>query len=247
MDTMITSDPDPNLGHNVKGTVTRSGCCIGGTDAIGLPLASKPLELGLHDDMINEVVFALYNGGALKFDLTEADLGQDLSQYGIDSLVMHIDFWLPPIITGCKRPKNQLTVEIGDMGIHATMNLMGMPVDMQLFASAAFDASFEIVDGKDGPELSVKIDRVSFLDVEVARLDGALVGAEDMIRGMIKDTLLPMVIEQIAGKSLGSFPIPSMDLHAMDPSIPVGTEIKIVPEELIRKNAYTVLAGHMAD
>ena len=64
---------------------------------------------------------------------------------------------------------------------------------------------------------------------------------------MIKDQLLPMVIDQIAGKSLGSFPIPAMDLHSMDPSIPEGTVIKIVPEEIIRKNAYTVMAGHMED
>ena len=248
MNTMTTSQKDPNLGHDqVLGSITRSGCCIGGTDAIAMPVSTNPLELGLHDDMINEVVFAVYNGGSLKFDLTEKDLGQDLSQYGIDHLVMHIDFWLPPIITGCKRPGNKLRVEIGDMGIHATMNLMGSPVEMQLFASAAFDASFQIVDGKQGKELSVKIDDVAFLDVEVASLDGALVGAEDMIRGMIKDQLLPMVIQQIAGKSLGSFPIPAMDLHSMDPSIPAGTVIKIVPQEVIRKNAYTVLSGNMED
>lgn len=247
MNTMITSDPDPKLGHTVKGSITRSGCCKGGTDAITLPLAHKPLEMGLHDDMINEIVFALYYGGGLKFDLTGADLGQDLSQYGIDHLVMHIDFWLPAIITGCERPGDKLTVQIGDIGIHATMNLLGQPVDMQLFASAAFDASFGITQGANGAELAINIDRVSFLDVEVARLDGALVGQEDMIRGMIKDQLLPMVINQIAGKSLGSFPIPTLDLHAMDPSIPAGTVIKIVPEVILRKNAYTVMAGHMAD
>ncbi len=242
MHTMISAPKDPNLGHNIKGSITRSGCCKGLGDSITMPVTSNPLELGMHDDMINQIPFAMYWGGSLKFDMTDKDLGQDLSQYNIKNLVLHIDFWLPPIITGCKRSGNKIRVEIGDIGIHATMDMMGMPVDAQMYASAAFDADFEITQDN---KITITIKDIAFLDLQVASINDELVGQESMIRDLVLQQMLPQVIDKIVGKSLGSFPIPEIDLHQMDSSIPAGTKIKLVPRVIVRKGAYTVMGGRL--
>jgi hypothetical protein len=237
--------------HPVLGSIGRAACLA----AIPEPLPTYPagtsvppapvpsIELGLHDDFFNQILYGLFNNGALTFDVPPSMLsGVDLTQYGITDLTLSIDMWLAPILSACNSSE-ALHIQIGDLGIHAVMKLMGTPVDMDIFTSVEADAALATLDTPTGKELSVSIGAPTFLDVEISRLDGGLVGAEESLRNMIKTQLIPQLLSSLTGTTLGSFPIPSIDLSGMLPGLPPGTSISVDIQQVLRSHAYDIVSG----
>ena len=235
-----------NNTHDVLGSIGRGSTCTDDAGTFAFPKKGQ-LELGLHDDFFNQIPFGMYWGGSFKFPIGAAQLGSvDLSAYGITDLNLDLDFWLSPILTSCN-PAHQLMVQIGDMGIRATMKLLGTPVDMQMYASFAAPAQITSVDAPPpatGKQLSIAIGTATFLDVQIASLSGGLVGAQDTLLGLMKDQLLPTVMSSFTGKAFGSFPIPEIDLGAISPSF-AGKKIAIDLQEILRLYGYTVLSGNV--
>lgn len=232
-----------NVGYNPLGSIGRASCLKPQPD----PLLSFPkkgtFEMGLHDDFLNQIPFSMYWGGGLTFPIPESMLaGQDLSQYGIDNLNLDVDFMLPPIITACT-PNNKMNVQIGDMKIHAKMKLFGKDVDMILYTSMIVEANITAVDTDKGKQLTISVEKPSFLDVEIASLAGGLEGAEDSMRKLMLEQMMPKIMDGFTGKALGTFPIPEIDLSAINPSVPKGSKISIDLKELLRIFGYTVMSG----
>jgi hypothetical protein len=233
-----------NQPHDVLGSIGRAGCLGASLGTFAFPQHGS-LELGLHDDFFNQIPFGMFWSGAFRFPVGAETLGStDLSQYGISDLTLDIDFRLPPILTDCNAD-TQLMVQIGDIGIHAVMKLFGAPVDMQMFASFAAPAQIVAVDAEPpetGKQLSIAMGNPTFLDVEIASLAGGLVGAEDTLGNIMRDTLMPQIMGAFTGSAFGTFPIPEIDLGAMDPKF-AGKKIAIDLKEILRIAGYTVLSG----
>lgn len=236
--------------HNPLGSIGRAACLTGVPEAmpgfpVGTPIPTPPaLELGLHDDFLNLIPYALYWAGTLTMPIPQEMLGQDLSSYGITDMSLNVDFMLPPILTGCN-DDGLLTIQAGDIGVQADMKLFGMPVQMQMFASFEADAEIVTVDGEAGKEISIAVREPTFIDIEIASLSGGLVGAEDTLGGLIRDTLMPELLGALTGESLGSFPIPEFDLSGLMEGLPPDTAISIEIREVLRRAAYTVLSGNV--
>ncbi len=234
--------------HNPLGSIGRAACLTGVPELMpsfpaGTPNPGPPtLELGLNDDLLNLISYALYWSGTLTMPIPEDMLGSDLSAYGITDMSLNVDFMLPPILTACN-DEGLLTLQAGDMGLHADMKLFGVPVQMQMYASFEADAEVVAVDGDAGKEISVAVREPTFIDIEIAGLSGGLVGAEDTLGALIRDKLMPELLGALSGDSLGSFPIPEFDLSGMMDGLPPGTAIAIEIREVLRRAAYTVLSG----
>lgn len=236
--------------HNPLGSIGRAACLSGVPEAmpgfpVGSPTPTPPaLELGLMDDLVNLIPYALYWSGALTLPIPQEMLGEDLGAYGITEMALNLDMLLPPILSGCN-DDGALTIQVGDIGVQANMKLFGVPVQMQMYASFEADAEILVVDGEAGKELSIAVREPTFVDIEIASLSGGLVGAEDVLGSLIRDTLMPELLGALTGDSLGSFPIPEFDLSGLMEGLPPGTSISIEIREVLRRAAYTVLSGNV--
>lgn len=230
--------------YNVLGSIGRASC-LGPTEpTLAMPRRGE-IEIGLHDDFFNLVPYGLWYGGGLSFDIDPSMLGdaaQELGSYGISELGLKVDFRLPPILSACN-PLGMLMMQMGDVSIRASMKMFGIPVQMLLFASLSSEARIVIENTPTGKQLGLQIEQPIWIDVEIAELDGGLVGAEDTLGNLIKEMLIPMVLAQLSGRTLASFPIPEIDLHAIAPEIPVGSKIAIDLREILRMVGNTVVSG----
>ena len=225
--------------HNPLGSIGRANCLTGGAEPFSFP-KKRQLELGLHDDFFNQITYGMYWGGVLALPLSAEVLGQDLSQYGIEDMSLYVDFLLPPMLTSCNSDET-LLMEIGDISIDVTMKLFGSPVTMQIYATMIAEAEIVAVDG----EIGIALTDPTFMDLEIASLEGGLAGAEETMGTLMKETFMPQLLETFTGGALGSFPVPEIDLSDFDPSIPPGSVIAINLEEVLRIFGYTVLSGNV--
>lgn len=229
--------------HNPLGSIGRAACLAGQAEVFSFPMKGS-LELALHDDFFNQIPYGLYWGGGLRFPLDPAQLGQDLSQYGVTDLQLFLDFLLPPIITSC-RGDGKMYLEIGDISVQANMKLFGTPIQTQLYASAVVEARLVAVQTPQGAEIGIQVGEPAFLDLEIASLSGGLAGAEETLEALLKQNFLPQILASFTGGAFGSFPIPEIDLSSMAPGLPPDAKISIELQEVLRVFGYTVLSGRV--
>lgn len=234
--------------HNPLGSIGRASCLAGLPEAlpafpVGSPEPSIPsLELGLMDDLLNLIPYGLYWSGATTMPVPPELIGDKVSDYGITDMVLNVDLLLPPIVTACNEDE-ALSIEVGDIEIQADMKLFGTPVQMTMYASIAADVDIVAIDGEAGKEISLAIQEPRFIDVEIASLSGGLATAEDLLGGLVRDMLIPQLLESLTGDSLGSFPIPEFDLSGLIEGLPGDASISILIREVLRSGAYTVVSG----
>ena len=225
--------------HNPLGSIGRAACLTGQAEPFAFP-KKRQLELGLHDDFFNQITYGMYWGGVLSMPLSAEDLDQDLTPYGIEDMSLDVDFMLPPVLSSCN-PDGTLLMEIGDISIDTTLKLFGAPVAMQIYATLVAEAEIVAAEG----EIGIAISEPTFLDLEIASLEGGLAGAEETMADLMKETFMPQLLETFTGGALGSFPVPEIDISSFDPSIPPGSVIAIDMQEVLRIFGYTVLSGNV--
>lgn len=227
------------------GSIARDSCLTGVVPSFALR-ESHALELALFDDVLNELLYSVYMGGALELDIDPATLGGfDLSGYGISDLLMHASFMLPPIAEWCDDAQ-PLRLQVGDIAITATMSFLTQPVEVLMYASFEAEGDIALVAGEAGGyELGLLVNELSFVDVEIADITEGVEGLVPVIKDLIETQLLPSLLEGLTGSALGSFPIPEIDLSALADGIPPGTVIAIDPQDLWRDAGYTAVGGGM--
>ena len=231
------------ISHAPLGSIGRFSCGVGSDTGLNFPKQGQ-LEMGLHDDFFNQLPFAMYWGGLFDLDVDMAELGADLSQYGLGDMDLTLDFLLAPILTDCT-PDGVQVIQIGDMRVDGVMDLYGAPVEMTMYASAEVEAELVVINGDAGKELSISLGEVRAMEVEITEISGALAGAEGVLVALVEDQLVGGLLDNLAGDALGSFPIPEIDLSGMLPGLPPGTGISIDIQNLLRIAAYTVLTGNV--
>lgn len=231
------------------GSIGRANCLAGGVEpnpVFPVGSAGPQLELGLKDDLLNELVYALYWGGALSLPIPAEMLGESLSDYGITDMVMHVDFMLPPILSACN-PAQQLKLAVGDVKVDATLKMFGAPLTMTIYASLKAGANVTARLTETGAtSLGVAIEYPDFVDMEIASLTGNLAGAEDTIKNLVMNTLLPTLLGTLDGTTpLVEFEIPSIDMADFIDGVPEGSELAILVNEVLRAAAFTVASGNL--
>ena len=232
---------------------------IGYANCLGAPFtgntidfgALSPLDIGLFDDVLNQIVHAVYQAGLLELVLGPDVIPADqLAQYGVSNLNVALSGMLPPVVTMCKStPSGQdvpgaMVLEIGDLGVDASFSMNGSDVAMSLYATVRGGVALQVTTDPDTGATKVGI---RILGLDTVKTDLIDVQSDDptmkeLVANLISSTLLPMLL---GGLDLGdalSFELPVLDLSGLSDMVPAGTALKIVPEAIERTtNANTLV------
>ena len=218
------------------------GACFGQDSGLPAWSTSKKLTMGISLDVLNQLLHAVWQGGALEVTLgADAFAGQDLTQYGVTDLAVTLSGHLPPILTDCV--DQQLHLQLGELQVDASLKLGDSPLVISMLV--AFETTATVSIDADGA-LSLELGAIDTDDVliDVTNLQSDLFGPEqeDVVVQLLKDQLLGNLLGELAGQSLAHFPIPEIDLGALDPSL-AGQKIALKNIVLDRTKGYLLLQG----
>lgn len=222
--------------HPVDGSVRYESC--GPVGGVPEPPTS-PIVAGLHEDFINQLLFAIWQGGTLSIDLgPEAASAFDLSQYGINLQSVRVDPYLPLIFSTCAGDKR---VQIGDLFLDATLDLLGTPSHIGLWIQA--EAVVDVVPSTSATGATVLSFDIGTFDpmvLEVVTNEGIFEGDDAGLVDLIGGQLLPLLIEKLAGDSL-AFELPTIDLGDLISGLPAGSVIDLKLGSIGKSGAFLTL------
>jgi hypothetical protein len=222
------------------GSPLRDGCF--GVDTGGPTFAAdKKLGMGLSLDVLNQVMHAVWQGGALELSLGASAFGDvDMSEYGVSDLTLDVSGRLPPMLTDCD---GDLHIQLGELQLDANLKLAGLPLGLGMIV--AFETATDVTVDANGA-ISLGLDPIApeSILIDVTRIESDLFtpDQETAILELLRDQLLVKVLEKFAGGSLASFPLPEIDLGAVSPSL-AGQKIALRNIALSRSKGYLLLQG----
>ncbi len=243
---MASMTAEKKVPHDVLGSIGRAGCLAENAKPVVFnPTEKYGLEVGLADDFVNQLLHAIWNGGLLQLALDSSVLGNiDMSTYGVKDLSVETDFMLPPILNTCADGE-WLTLQIGDLGIHAMLSFSGTPIDMYAYALVTAKVKIEAVADPKNPgskAISLNLDPKSVaLKLEVTKINSEALPFKDIFVSLITG-LVPNLVGGISG-GLGAIPLPSIDLSTLSPAIPAGTMLGLDIQEIANVAGYTYIRG----
>ena len=213
--------------------------------------------MAIHDDLLNEVFYSAWYAGLLDMELpldtlldpdALGDLGiGSLEDLGFKDMKARTEFFLPPIITSCNDPWDEiLQLQVGDLYVELEMKLLNEPVTMGMFVSLAAEALIEIVDAGDHQEISIAIGEIDPVVAQITYVSEGLAGAEGIMTMLVQGLVLPMILEAFTDGALASFPLPVIDISNLAAQyLPPGIVWKFVIDSFFRELGYTSLIAHI--
>jgi len=131
----ITSPIGPALqaaGIDSPGAVARGAC--GASDEAALP-KDQPVAMSLHDDIVNQLLFAAWWGGILHAEIAPSvfDAISASGPFGIGAVALEPH--MPPVLTQC-RADGTLQMQVGDLKVQAELEVNGAKGAVTAWASA---------------------------------------------------------------------------------------------------------------
>ena len=243
---MASMTAEKKVTHDTLGSIGRAGCLADGAKPeVFNPSEKYGLEVGLADDFVNQLLFSVWNGGLFTLALDSSVLGNvDLSQYGVSDLSVETDFLLPPILNSCA-DSEWLTLQIGDLGVHAKLSFSGTPIDMFAYAMVEAKVKIEAVPDPANPgskAISLNLDPKSIqLKLEITQINSEATSFKDIFKNLIGG-LLPSLVGGLSN-GLGAIPLPAIDLSTLSPSIPAGTKLALDIQVIDNIAGYTYIRG----
>lgn len=195
----VTSDR--LIDRQILGSMGRAGCLAENPEDFEFNVTNpKKLQLAAHEDVISELLFAFWNNGGLNLHLTDAtlaEMGTDLSSYGITDLDLTTYALIPPVVTSCN-PDDTLTIQLGDLYFETDMGLFGTPTDVHFFMFLEIQAELSIVDDpEEGRAIAIQVLPPTLKDMDIVSVNEDWVGQEDVFRNLILDGLLDVVVQEL--------------------------------------------------
>ena len=224
------------------GSITRGGCF--GVDG-GMPTwdSAKKLTMALSLDVLNQVLHAVWQGGALEMELGADAFGDaDLTQYGVSDLTVDISARMPPALTDCQA--NTLVVQMGELHLDASLKLSGMPLKVDMIVAFQTEANVT-VDGNGVIALALGEILAEDIVIDITHVESELFTdqQEDVLITLLREQLLVKVLGDFGGQGLADFPLPEFDLSGLAPEL-AGQVIAITDVTLGRKKGYLLLQGN---
>ncbi|MEM7159039.1 MAG: hypothetical protein AAF799_39745 [Myxococcota bacterium] len=225
----------PVAPHKNLGIPDRAGCGDG-TSGLDLPREAL-LELGLGDDMLNQLLHGAWTGGLLEFDLPPELLGEGGL---VSDLDIHISGMLSPTASDCY-PDGQIRVHLGDIQIEGGLTLGVLPMTFVAYTSLV--AGLELSPTKSG--VGISITEVEMVDTELTVGEDEALEQEALVAATLEGQLVSALVDAIGGGGLGGIDLPPIDLSATL-GLPPGTAaLTVVAEEVHREPGITVISGRL--
>lgn len=226
--------------HPVDGSVRYESC--GPIGSVPAPPES-PLVAGLHEDFINQLLFAIWQGGTLSIDMgPESASAFDLGQFGIDLQSVRVEPYLPLIFSTCGGDKR---VQIGDLFLDTTLDMFGTPSHIGLWIQA--EAVVDVIPSTSATGATVLSFDIGTFDpmvLEVVTNEGIFEGDDAGLVDLIGGQLLPLLIEKLAGDSL-AFELPTIDLGDLISGLPAGSVIDLKLGSIGKSGAFLTLGASL--
>ena len=228
------------------GSIARNGCFDADEQPLDMP-TDAPIGMAVHDDLINQALFAAWWGGILNVKVDAALLAALEVDLPVDGLEVTVDPHLPPILTSCaSNGKPQL--QIGDIRVLATFDFNGAPAAVEAFVTAAFEVELT-AEAAAGATLDIGfgVTKLVHLDFHIVGTSGAIEGAQNLLELILGNVVEDVVVEALSGGVFKSFPIPQIDLSTVIPGLPANTKLAFDPFALQRTGGYLILRGTVTD
>jgi hypothetical protein len=253
LDTRVSITAPHTNGIENPGSLGRAACLAQDEPFFQFDLANpSPIELAGHFDLLNQALYGLWSNGGLHLHVTSealAEMGTDVGGYGISDLVLDTAPLLPPVLTSCNEA-GELRAQIGDFYLEANMAMFGVPADIHMFLFLELAADLSVVDGEVGPEIALAIDEPNYVIVGIESVNDEWKGKEEMLTGLITETLVPKLLESLQDKPI-SFALPTINLGGLlgnkdepaEPGALDGKELAIALTTLTRTLGYVHMQG----
>lgn len=225
---------DGEAPYDVLGFPLRNGCKVD-PPAVNLTRTSV-MEIGLHDDLINEILYGAWKGGLLEFPLPAELLPESALVSDLDVTVSGM---LPPVGMDCAT--GELLAHLGDIRIDASLNLLDAPVSFTAFTTAVVRVNITAEDG----QIGIGIGDLESVETELSVNEDAAIPTEETLIGVLENALIDGLIGGLGGDSLGGIDLPEIDLSD-SLGLPPGTAvISIQIDEAVRQPGVTVVQGSL--
>ncbi len=233
----------PNRPHPHLGSIDHRGCAP--SSALAFP-SPAPVVVGVHDDFINQLLFAVWEGGTLSLDLGPEEAAGLVGSFGLQDAHIKVDALLPPVFDSCGAgvsPDGPVErAELGDLWLDAEATFAGEPIHLGLWILTEAPISVEFAPNEAGALVAKLI--LGDLDpmwIEVVINEGRFAGNDEAVIGLVQSQLVPQLLSTLTDSA--SFTLPSIDLGAMTTAVPPGTVINIDVRQVARDNAYLTVQG----
>lgn len=225
---------DGEPAHEGLGFPLRNGC---ETEPAGVNLTRTAImEIGLHDDLINEILYGAWKGGLLEFPLP-ADLIPESNL--VQNLDVNVSGMLPPVGMDCST--GELLAHLGDIRIDASLELLGAPVSFTAFTTAVVRVEISAEDG----QIGIAIGDLQSVETELNVNEDSAIATEETLIGVLEGALIDGLIGGLGGDSLGGIELPEIDLSD-SLGLPAGSAvIAIQIDEAVRQPGITVVQGSL--
>jgi|GEM_PF-1573011 len=246
---LSTAGLDVDLGTTVQtvkrvpwsapGSMQRGGC-FGIDDGAPSWSGSKRIGFGLSLDVLNQILFSAWWGGALEISLDPSALG-DTSGYEVSDLTVTLSGRMPPVLTDCL--DDELHLQLGELDVDASLVLGSLPLDVGMIVAFQTTATIE---ADDAGNLSLAIGEIAQEDIiiDIVRVESALFSEdqETVLIDLLREQLLSKLLEGLADQGLAEFQLPEIDLGSLSDELS-GQVISIQDVELERQRGYVLLQG----
>jgi len=224
-------------------------CCVDLGPACG-GLTDSPLpklaavESYLSSDLVNQLLHALWRGGQLNTTLTEADLGDALSEFGGQGLVMDIDPLLPPIVLTSCDPAGATEIQLGDAFAHLDFSLNGQATQIDLYGTFKIQIALKLQKGANGfNTLGVDVLGVTAVGADVVKSSSAIPAIDALVESLLTKNVAELFVKDMIAGLGAAYPIPTIDAGALLPGIPPGTLVTFEPTSKKVIDGNIVLSG----
>ena len=206
----------------------------------------------MHDDLINQLLYALWYGGALQLSVPLSELagGTDVSGFSLEGATLDLDFLLPPILEACNQPDPMsMRLQVGDLFAKITLMFGSDPLDLStvILADAGLSLAFSKAANGD-----------AMVSATVAKELGLVLHLQDITKGWEdQKPTFQKLIESMLTKSLTdansplgkpietALPATVIDLSTTVPGLPPGSQLTVGISKLERAGGYTAITASL--
>lgn len=210
--------------------------CGAGAPEIPLPRQAS-LEIGLTDDLLNQLLHGAWRGGMLEFEMPPELLPEDTAL--ISDLQVKVSGMLAPTASDCD-PDGRLRLHIGDIRIDGSLVLGDQPITFVAYSSLV--AGLDVVPTETG--IGITLAEVERIETELTVAEPEGIEAEPTLRAVLETQLVEGVLGSLGG-GLGGIDLPQLDVSATLGLPPGSAMIQIHAEEAERAPGTTIVLGHL--
>ena len=225
------------------GSVGRVGC-LKGDDMLADVPGQHYLEIAMHDDVLNQSAFAKFSAGGIDFIIdgaTMAAMGTDPAELGAENLMVTGSAQLPPVLTDCA--DGHYHVELGELKMKITMDMLGMPLEMVLYLYFSAKAFLEAVGEAGDQSIVLTFGEVDWADFHLESVNEEWAGNEAVFAELIEETFLAEFMSMIQEYPY-VIPISEFPVGDLLPAFSGWTFVPVV-DEIVRKKGHMLIRAHL--